>query len=64
MSDSPGNLRRATFHLGDADRIALEKIRHELGLSSTALAIRVAIERLAEKLGQPSILADETRKQP
>jgi len=45
-------------HLGTVDRAALEKIREELELPSDALAVRVAIRRLAERLGQPAVLSD------
>ena len=57
-SSSPGGLRRKCVHLGTVDRAALEKIRQELELPSDALAVRVAIRRLAERLGQPAVLSD------
>lgn len=59
--NSPGNLKRTCLHLGDADREAIEKIRQELELPSAALAVRLAIRKLAERLAQKSILADTRR---
>lgn len=47
---SPGNLRRATFHLGDADRAAIRRIRERLDLPSTALVIRYAVRLLDKRL--------------
>lgn len=57
---SPGNLRRATFHLGDADRAAIRRIRERLDLSSTALVIRYALRLLDKRLAadQPLSMVD------
>ena len=58
QSDRPGNLKRSCFFLGDVDRAAIQRIREELELPSSALAIRLAIRQLAERLAQKSILRD------
>ena len=52
---SAGNLKRTCLHLGDADRIAIQKIREELELPSSALAVRMAVRRLAERLARPMV---------
>ncbi len=46
------NFKRTCLHLGDKDRARLEQIRHRLGLPSKALAVRLAIERLARHLDE------------
>jgi hypothetical protein len=62
--NNPGGLKRTCLHLGDSDRAAIQKIRDELELPSSALAVRVAIRKLAERLAQPGILADTKRGKP
>ena len=49
---SPGNLKRATFHLGDQDRQAIRRIRERLDLPSTALVIRYAVRLLDKRLSE------------
>lgn len=44
------NLKLHSFDLGDQDREALVYIREHLGLTSHALAVRVAIRELASQL--------------
>lgn len=53
---SAGNLKRTCLHLGDADRAAIKKIREDLELPSSALAVRLAVRKLAERLAKPGIL--------
>jgi len=62
--NNPGNLKRTCLHLGDADRAAILKIRTDLELPSSALAVRYAIRLLAKRLAQPGILADRQRGKP
>jgi len=50
--DSPGNLKRQCFHLGDSDRAAIERIRARLDLPSSALTIRYALRLLDKKLSE------------
>ena len=52
---SAGNLKRTCLHLGDADRAAIQRIREELELPSSALAVRMAVRRLAERLARPMV---------
>jgi len=47
---SSGNLKLHSFDLGDADRAAIVKIRERLQLNSGALAVRIALRRLAQQL--------------
>lgn len=56
---SAGNLRRTCLHLGDADRAAIQKIREELELPSSALAVRMAVRRLAERLARPEATQEQ-----
>lgn len=51
--DSPGNLRLHSFDLADEDREGLACIRERLGLTSNALAVRLAIRALARRLSDP-----------
>ena len=46
------------FDLYPQDRAALERIKVRLQLSSSALAVRLAIRDLARRLEKPEILAD------
>jgi hypothetical protein len=41
--ESPGNLKLHSFDLADQDRTALANIRKRLGLTSNALAVRIAM---------------------
>jgi hypothetical protein len=50
--DSPGNLKLHSFDLADQDREALTRIREGLGLTSNALAVRLAIRDLARRLSR------------
>ena len=59
--DSPGNLKRSCFHLGDLDRLCIRRICERLDLPSAALAIRYAVRLLDKKLAEtPSMV--ETAK--
>jgi hypothetical protein len=51
--ESPGNLKLHSFDLADQDRTALANIRKRLGLTSNALAVRIAIRDLARRLNEP-----------
>jgi hypothetical protein len=51
--NTPGSLRIHSFDLGDQDRARLDRIKKRLQLKSTALAIRLAIRDLAERLVDP-----------
>jgi hypothetical protein len=64
MADSPGNLRLCSFDLGDQDRKALTRIRERMGLTSNALAVRVALRDLAKRLSEPETAATIPADQP
>lgn len=53
---SPGNLKLHAFDLADQDREALARIRERLGLTSNALAVRVALRDLAKRLSEPETI--------
>jgi hypothetical protein len=61
-----GNLKLHSFDLADEDRGALAFIRETLGISSNALAVRMAIRELANRLkeeqprrkGEPKLSLD------
>jgi hypothetical protein len=54
---SPGNLKLHSFDLADQDRRCLERIKQRLEISSSALAVRIAIRDLARRLSDPSQIA-------
>ena len=51
--DSAGNLKLHSFDLADQDRESLARIRESLGLTSNAVAVRLAIRELARRLSDP-----------
>jgi len=53
------NLKAQLFDLADQDRECLESIKARLELTSSALAVRVAIRDLARRLEKPEILTDK-----
>jgi hypothetical protein len=50
--DNPSNLKAHLFDLADQDREALACIKKRLGLSSSALAVRLAIRDFARRLSE------------
>jgi hypothetical protein len=53
-----GNLKRSCVHLGDQDRAAIRQIQESLDIPTGALAVRLAIRRLAAHLSDPAALVE------
>lgn len=52
----PSSLSRTIVHLADRDRNALHFIRESLELTSSALAIRLAVRSLAEEIETKNLI--------
>ena len=48
--DNAGSLKRTCIHLGDADRLAISRIRDLLDVPSDALVVRYAVRYLDRRL--------------